>query len=171
MNQVARGTGLTRYGDEPDLSATFLRLRTPLYNYFRRCGLAPQVAEDLIQAVFVKLLEQPERFDSTRGRLEPYVFGLARNLRRNQERRERLRRVEPECETAAPSPGPEPQHLVAIRQAVADLADEQREAVVLREFHGLSYEEIARVQEVPVGTVRSRLSRAREQLRQRLLGN
>lgn len=55
-----------------------------------------------------------------------------------------------------------------IHQAIAALPPGQRAAVVLRDVQGLSYEEIARIQQVPVGTVRSRLARARETLRRRL---
>ena len=60
--------------------------------------------------------------------------------------------------------------VLAVRDAVARLPDRYREAVVLREFHGLSYEELAEVLEVPVGTVRSRLHRARATLREMLGG-
>jgi RNA polymerase sigma-70 factor (ECF subfamily) len=55
-----------------------------------------------------------------------------------------------------------------LREAVEGLAPEHREVIVLRELEGLSYQEIAAVAEVPVGTVMSRLSRARRQLQERL---
>jgi len=56
-----------------------------------------------------------------------------------------------------------------IHQAIAALPPGQRAAIVLRDIQGLSYEEIARIQQVPLGTVRSRLARARETLRGRLV--
>lgn len=56
-----------------------------------------------------------------------------------------------------------------VHQAIATLPGEQRAAIVLRDIQGFSYEEIARIQHVPLGTVRSRLARAREALRVRLL--
>ncbi len=56
-----------------------------------------------------------------------------------------------------------------VHQAIATLPPDQRTAVVLRELEGLSYEEMAAVLRVPIGTVRSRLARAREALRTRLL--
>lgn len=56
-----------------------------------------------------------------------------------------------------------------VHQAIATLPAGQRAAVVLRDIQGLSYEEISRIQQVPLGTVRSRLARARESLRLRLL--
>lgn len=57
---------------------------------------------------------------------------------------------------------------VRVHQAIAALPVDQRTAVVLRDIQGMSYEEIARVLQIPVGTVRSRLARAREGLRVRL---
>jgi RNA polymerase sigma factor (sigma-70 family) len=56
----------------------------------------------------------------------------------------------------------------SVRRAVEELPPELREVVVLREMEGLSYKEIAAIAEIPQGTVMSRLSRARERLRQRL---
>lgn len=74
-----------------------------------------------------------------------------------------------------PSSAPEPsevlstrEDVVRLRRAIDDLDPEQREALVLREFQGLSYEEIAEATGVPVGTVRSRLFRARSELRERM---
>jgi RNA polymerase sigma-70 factor (ECF subfamily) len=56
----------------------------------------------------------------------------------------------------------------AVRTAVAELPPQLREAIVLRELEGLSYQEIATVTEVPIGTVMSRISRGRQQLQRRL---
>jgi RNA polymerase sigma-70 factor (ECF subfamily) len=56
-----------------------------------------------------------------------------------------------------------------LHQAIGDLAPEYREALVLRELQGLSYKEIAAIADVPLGTVMSRLSRAREKLHERLV--
>jgi RNA polymerase sigma-70 factor (ECF subfamily) len=58
----------------------------------------------------------------------------------------------------------------AVRRAIAELPVEFREVIVLREMEGLSYKEIAALSNVPIGTVMSRLARAREQLQQRLAG-
>ena len=62
------------------------------------------------------------------------------------------------------------EHVRLLRRAVRALDDDSREVIVLREFQDLSYEEIAEVVGVPVGTVRSRLFRAREELRARMTG-
>ena len=140
--------------------------RAALFNYFRRCGLPAQAAEDQLQSVFVVLLESLHRYDPARGSLQSFLFGVARNLRLAWRRRN------PE---AFPSRGlpedgtpPDATESVALRQAVSRLPDDQREALILREFHGFDYAEIGVMQGIPLGTVRSRLFRAREALRRQL---
>lgn len=59
----------------------------------------------------------------------------------------------------------------SVRSALEDLPPQLREAIVLRELEGLSYQEIATVAQVPIGTVMSRISRGRRQLQQRLAGS
>jgi RNA polymerase sigma-70 factor (ECF subfamily) len=63
------------------------------------------------------------------------------------------------------------EHQRSVRQAVEELPTDLREVVVLRELEGLSYKEIAAIADIPLGTVMSRLARARERLQQRLEGN
>ena len=143
--------------------------RSDLFNYFRRCGAPRDAADDLAQATLVVLLEEPARYQPGRGPLRIYLFGIARNLRRAWERsRSRL----PPADPAAPpmGGGSAAEDIATVRAAVLALVEEQREAIILREFHGLDYREIASVQEVPIGTVRSRLARAREELRKTLAG-
>ena len=67
-------------------------------------------------------------------------------------------------------PAPVEEDRQAVRRAVEELPLELREVVVLRELEGLSYKEIAAIAGIPMGTVMSRLSRARERLQQRLGG-
>ena len=154
-----------------DLEQAYHRHRVPLFNYFRRCGLPRAAAEDLTQGVFLVLLERAERFDPSRGTLQVFLFGVARNLRRAWRRKQRTRGEQPEIfdqEPAVRSGDVETPAIV--RQAVASLDEERRETLILREFHGLGYDEIAKVQDVAIGTVRSRLARARDELRRRLRG-
>lgn len=139
--------------------------RRALYNYFRRCGVPPESAEDLIQNVFVVLLDDLDRFTPERGSLRAYLFGVARNVMRNWFRKHRRERGLSLVEAARPA-GTERNAIV--KEAVGRIPLDRREALILREFHGLSYREIAEIQKVPVGTVRSRLARAREDLRETL---
>ena len=152
----------------PDIDSAFRLHRVDLFNYFRRCGLSRPVAEDLTQSVFVVLLKEGARFDAARGSLRVFLFGIARNLRMQSEKRARMRIAETEISPAAASRGATAEDLLAVREAVQALPDPQREALLLREFHGLDYAEIARIQQIPTGTVRSRLFQARESVRRRL---
>ena len=143
--------------------------RSRLFNYFRRCGVPRATSEDLMQATFLVLLEEPGRFHPDRGSMQVFLIGIARNLRRAWARRSRFATGALEGFDEVVADGPEVDaDIVAIRSAVRALSEEAREAIVLREFHGMSYEEIARIQGVPVGTIRSRLARARDELRRRM---
>ena len=161
-------TGSLQEG-QVDPAEAYRRHRVKLFNYFRCCGLPSQAAEDQLQSVFVVPLESRHRFDPTRGSLQAFLFGIARNLRLAWLRRN------PE---AFPSPGlpdygthRDATQSIAVRQAVSRLPDGQQEALVLREFHGFDYTEIGALQGIPVGTVRSRLFGARETLRRELRGD
>lgn len=152
----------------PDAELAYGEHRLQVFNYFRRCGLPGDVAEDLTQSTFATLLETIGRYEPARGSLVGYIYGIARNHRRAFWRTFR-RRQGPEAEAACVEPARGNADTVAmVRGAVESLQDDRREALVLREFQGLSYAEIAAVQDVPIGTVRSRIARAREDLRAQL---
>lgn len=157
-------------GALPDIDVAFRLHRADLFNYFRRSGLPRPTAEDLTQSVFVALIEGRSRFDAGRGSVRAFLFGIARNLRLQWQNRIRLRLVEASLEEEGVARDPAAEERLAIREAVIALPDVQREALLLREFHGLDYAEIARIQDVPLGTVRSRLFQARDTIRRRLRG-
>ncbi|MFN7972443.1 MAG: RNA polymerase sigma factor [Acidobacteriota bacterium] len=150
-----------------DLERAYAEHRRHVFNYFRRTGMAPETADDLTQNVFTELVQSIGRYSPERGTLQSYLFGIARNLRLVHGRRERRTSWRESSGGVAPAPAPSRQaeDVAMVREAVQGLPDDFREALILREFHGLSYQEIATVQDVPVGTVRSRISRAREHLR------
>ena len=145
-------------------------------------------AEDLVQEVLVRALPKLRRFEG-RAQLSTYLVRALTNQWKNQLRsRKRSRIVDwfrgrrPDAEGVTPEPDPVDDtpsaldRLVAddradeVRAAVARLEPQRRLTILLREVEEMSYEEIALTTGVPVGTVRSRLARAREDLR-RLLGD
>jgi RNA polymerase sigma-70 factor (ECF subfamily) len=130
---------------------------------------SPAAAEDITQDVFVGLLRHPNRFDPARGTLRAFLLGIARNLTLKRWRAEH--RFEPLDEDAVVAEeidigrgdiGD------AIGRAVRSLRPLQREVVILAEYEGLTLAEIARAVDADVGTVKSRLHRARENLRRLL---
>jgi RNA polymerase sigma-70 factor (ECF subfamily) len=135
-----------------------------LLAYLRRSfgGRGGDAPEDLLQETFAQALRHRERLAAA---VSPraWLFGIARHVGLTAARR--LRIVEPidEHRTAAKEDDP---RLAAMREAIAALPPAMREALQLRLREGLSYEEIAQVLEIPLGTVRSRLHNAMRQLRE-----
>lgn len=134
-----------------------------LLAYFRRRPALAGAAEDLLQDTFVQAWRHPERLlhaDSPRA----YLFGIARHLSLDTLRRQRPTEALGEL-PAAPAEA-EDIRLEPMHRAIAALPELQREALQLKLQHELSYEEIASVLNIPVGTVRSRLHHAVRQLRE-----
>jgi RNA polymerase sigma-70 factor (ECF subfamily) len=126
-------------------------------------------AGELTQDVFVWLVHHPGEFDPQRGGLGPFLAGVARKFFHRLERREQ--RWLPLAEAAALSRDSDlvaglerEQEAARLRRTIAGLPEAYREAVVLCDLEGMSYEEAAAVMECAVGTVRSRLHRGRELL-------
>lgn len=134
-------------------------------------GRARHRVEDLVQETFVRVLRALPSFDP-RGpaSLQTWMLTIATRLALNE-----LRRKEPEALAAEPpardraDAASERQRLgAAIAAGVTALPDPQRAVFVLREYHELEYDEIASVLEIDLGTVKSRLARARGALREHL---
>src|SRR6267143_1620934 len=118
-------------------------------------------ADDLLQETFVQALRRPQRAGET---VSPraWLFGIARHVGLTAFRRRRLTVELSQAMEARVSEADE--RLDAMRQVIAKLPQEMREALELRLADDLSYEEIAAVLEIPVGTVRSRLHNAVKKL-------
>lgn len=142
-------------------------------------GVQP-VAEDITHEAFLVLIEHPERYSSERGSLLTFLCAVARNHVMNHFRRQGYELNEQgtdrfEIDERMSDEGRDPlgnlldRELSArVNAAIAALPPLQREAIVLREFQELSYDEIAEVTGAEVNVVRSRLRRARQSLAQRL---
>lgn len=145
-------------------------------------------ARDLTQETFLRVFQSIDRFRGDAG-LKTWIYRIAINQARNRWRWWRRRRRDATVSLDAPdgqseqslgsrlhsteSPDPEQETLArereaALRTALRSLASSYRETVILRDVEGLSYEEIAAALEISVGTVKSRLSRGRIELRRKL---
>jgi RNA polymerase sigma-70 factor (ECF subfamily) len=129
----------------------------------------PEAAEDITQDVFLTLLHHPERFDATRGTLRAFLLGIARNLALKRWRD--AHRWDPLDDEAFVAPAIDPtqsETAEIVGAAVRALPPLQREALILAEYEELSLDEIARAVDAEVGTVKSRLHRARQNLKRLL---
>jgi RNA polymerase sigma-70 factor (ECF subfamily) len=166
-----------RTGTAPAFADLYRRHQGPLYRFaLLRCG-SPDTAADVVQEAFMGLLTERFRFDPLRGQLQHFLFGVARNLilKIEEPRRRQVALADPgeddeaEPDLADDAAGPlarllENEAAEEVRRALALLPAHYRDVVILYEMHDLSYAQIAEICQVDIGTVRSRLSRARTAL-------
>ena len=134
-----------------------------LLRFFTRRHGSEDAARDLVQETFLQLAREPQRADHVASP-RAYVFGIARHLSIASWRRRRPDLTSEEDLLTVPAPQADPR-VEAAREVIAAMPDLQREILDLRLHQDLSYQEIASVLAIPVGTVRSRLHNAIETLR------
>ncbi len=152
----------------------FERHFSVIYGYLAR-RVGAQVAEELAADTFVQALTHLGSYDESRPDARPWLLGIATNLVRHHARSEsrRLaayRRAAVEAESSSVNDDDLGDALLAPRlaDAIRLMPTEQRDVLLLHTWADLSYEQIAEALGVPIGTVRSRLSRARQRLRELL---
>lgn len=151
---------------EINIRQAFSDHKDAVYGFALRMTGCAAAAEDIAQDCFLELLRHPQRFDAERGSLRAYLLGVTRNLVLRRWRTER--HLDALDDDLAISRTPDQMAggiSMLISAAVQSLPLLQREAVLLFEYEGFTLEEIARTSNVDVGTVKSRLHRARERLR------
>jgi len=150
------------------------RYERPVVSMVRNMTGDPQTAEDVAQEVFLTAFAKLRTFDPARSRFSTWLFTIARNKSVNalKKRRPRLFGRPPErADSCEPGEGMERREAMAmLDSALAALPAKQRRAFVLVEFEGLSYEETAQIEATRIGTIKSRVSRARAALAQALKG-
>lgn len=152
--------------------AIFDRHFPAISRYLRR-RLGTRVADDLAAEVFALAFRGRHSYDLTRGDARPWLYGIAANLVRRHsrdEQRELQAHARAARETAAAAVDPLDELLreaiePALAGALAQLDPRDREVLLLFAWASLSYEEIAFALDLPIGTVKSRLNRARAILR------
>jgi RNA polymerase sigma-70 factor (ECF subfamily) len=163
-----------RQGDTAAAGELFERHSPGLLRFTDRLLSDRGAAEEVTQEVFVKVITRAHQYDG-RAEVASWLFAIAANACRDRKRRERRASVVPLEAIAEPAhkgEGVESRLLsrerrAAVRQALSDLSEEQREALVLARYHGLPYSEIASVLGISVGAVKTRIFRAVETLKTR----
>jgi RNA polymerase sigma-70 factor (ECF subfamily) len=149
------------------------------YNLARWLSRSPADADDIVQEA---MLRAWRAFDGFRGGdIRPWLLAIVRNCWRNAgaDTKRRGHTALPEDDGALISEAPDPETFVAtasesrkLDEVIALLPDEYREVLLLREMEDMSYRDIAEVTGTPIGTVMSRLARARALLKERwIAGN
>jgi RNA polymerase sigma-70 factor (ECF subfamily) len=165
---------------EPDRFASLFDRHAPYIHRYLARRVGRQAADDLVAETFLVAFRKRTGYDPRYHDARPWLYGIATNLI-GQHRREEARQLRLRQAT-----GPAPvQHDHAERaaldataqsvrallaQALAQLAPPDRNVLLLIAWEQLSYEEVARALDIPVGTVRSRLHRARTKIREALAG-
>ena len=149
-------------GDALAFRELFDRYKNPIYGYVRRRINDPGRAEEITQDVFLALVQHRNGYQVTAS-FRTYLYRIALNRIASEHRKKK--ESEPLPEDVPAAGGGDPAVVQQVREALAQIEPDQREIVLLREYQGLSYAEIAAVLKVPVGTVRSRLFRAKLALR------
>ena len=169
-----------RRGDRQAFSQLYALHQSAIYRYAAHmCGAA--AADDVVQDTFVALLGRPGRYDPARGPILGYLIGIARHYVAKQlaargnelldsgDSIDEVRGGAPETKVETPLDLLTRDELVAqVREAIQSLPLPYREAVVLCELQEMDYATAAAIMRCPIGTVRSRLHRAKALLTARL---
>lgn len=150
-----------RRGDAEAFGKFYCQHAARLREFLRRYLGDAKTAEDLAQDAFLHLWQHPNGFDPARAPLKAYLFGIAANRAADWWRHRALQ--ERRAESPQAWRGPEPATLM--EEALQHLEPEARGLLWLRAVEGYSCAELAVMLGIPVGTVKSRLFAAREQLR------
>jgi RNA polymerase sigma-70 factor (ECF subfamily) len=169
---------------ETDLYAEVVgRYQGRLVNYLYRMLRNEEDAHDLAQEVFFKIYEALDRFDP-KYRFSTWLFRVAQNAAIDRIRKRRLKLVSlhrpPDQDSDGgdwdlPGDGPTPYQATrnvergaAIHRAIDELPAEYKELISLRHYAEMSYDDIAKLKEMPLGTVKNKLFRGRQMLKERL---
>ena len=164
-------------GDADAVSRLFARYQAPVYRYaVHMCGR--DAGDDIVQETFLAVMRQPGRYDPSRGPVIGYLLGIARHLALRRLTSPGAAAFSEELGEEDQIPDPAQQTVLdyltrtetieAVRTAVRSLPPPYREVIILCELQELDYSAAAGIIQCPIGTVRSRLHRARALLSAKL---
>ena len=161
---------LSRAGDEDALVALYRRHQASIARFALHMSGAPEIAEEIVQDVFLALLADNLRYSEEKGTLEAFLIGMARNQVRRHLRE--ARRIDPLSDASCVQQPDEPRGpddgLEALRHSISALPESYRAVIVLCDLEEISYADAAERLGCAIGTVRSRLHRARAILEMKL---
>jgi|SRR5581483_6998517 len=147
----------------------FQRHKHVVHRFVYRMTGSGSIAEDIVQECFLAFWRKPEAYDANRGGQQAYLLGIARKMvlkrwrkEHPQEPLDEMQIVQPPLDATGIG------RAQAVERAILALPSLQREPVILAEYEEMSLEEIARATESELAAVKSRLHRARQNLRRML---
>ena len=157
---------------DADFRDAFHRHKDIVYRFAFRMTGSSSTAEDVVQDCFVAFWQKPQAYDPSRGALRAFLLGIARNLILKRWRSERphdsLNEAMEDEGASLPFDIEGQERAEAVKRAILLLPPLQREAVILAEYEELSLQEIAQATAAELAAVKSRLHRARQNLRRML---
>jgi RNA polymerase sigma-70 factor (ECF subfamily) len=179
---------MTRFqgGDAAALEELFARFQKPLFNYFYRMLGRRETSEDLVQETFLKVCRFGTSFRGSEAKFSTWLFSVAgnqcRDYIRHSSRRPETLVEDSELHEVADDGGPSlhaydssaEDHLMRmelqdiLKKAIHSLPEKEKNAIILREYEGLEYKEIAEALSCPIGSVKVLIYRARQKLREKL---
>ena len=164
---------------DPRTAATFVRrFQGRVYGLALTIVRQPAIAEEVAQETFVRVFRHAGNYDARKGRVSTWLLSIARNLAIDVTRMKRLDPVDPEIiaaelsltsqEPAADEVDLQPDERDQLRSAITELPDDQRRALVLAAYMGRTAREISDLDDVPLGTVKTRIRTAMIKLRDEL---
>ena len=164
-------------GDADSLARLYDETSGTLYGLALRVLNSPEDAEEVVLDVYQRVWDSARTFDRTRGSVLGWLTAMTRNRAidrlRSRNTRAFERPLDPAYELAGTGPAPESQSIfrqerMRIRKALGMLAPEQRQAIELAFFRGLSHSEVAETLGAPLGTIKTRIRAGMRKLRQSL---
>lgn len=177
MTDASLVIAIGRYRDDA-LAEVYRRHGGAVFGLARRLLGSTPIAEEVTQEVFLRLWNQPDRFDTGRGTLRSFLLSQAHSRSVDQLRSEGARRAREEREARSTAEADyDLEHEVwdlataeHVQRAFGSLPDAERAAIELAYFGGYSYRQVAEMLDQPEGTVKSRIRSGLKRLREELAG-
>lgn len=158
-------------GNLASMSEIYQRRHRPLFRFFFRLTGRQTLSEDLVHDVFLRMIRYRHTYQAGEA-FEAWMYRIARNALADQAKKHRLETPAGEREMEmSPATGPTPfeqaakrQELALLHRALAELAEDKRELIVLSRFQGLTYEAIGQIVGAETGTVKVRVFRAMQEM-------
>jgi len=171
-------------GSQTALEEIIRRYRNPLFSFIYRIIGDPAFSEDILQETFIRVWSNRDSYREV-AKFSTWIYTIAGNLAKSELRRQKIRRwfslsgassgdeddrpIEIADENADPHRDLERRNIrKRVDQEIRKLPLVFREVIILRDVQELSYEEISEILKIPIGTVKSRVNRARLRLQKRL---